>query len=193
MNFRKQIFQILGSLLLLILLLAGCTTPGAQPEAGAARECPAETAGTKPLRNEQDGFCLLHPSEYTADVRSGEHTTILVVGSVLNHTDPRASIDVQDAGGRTATEVAEEMAARVAADLPEHRIERSTATIGGEQAVVLDKMPGQEINRQVLIVHDGRLYMLTFTHADEALGETYSQMENLYKTVVESFRFLPVE
>jgi len=51
-------------------------------------------------------------------------------------------------------------------------------------------MPGQEISRQVIVVHDSRLFVLTFTPADAGAGEVYTQMESLYTTVIDSFRFL---
>jgi hypothetical protein len=54
----------------------------------------------------------------------------------------------------------------------------------------LENVPGQDVSRQALVVHGDRVYKLTFVPADQAAGEVYAQMEALYTTVVNSFRFL---
>ena len=53
-------------------------------------------------------------------------------------------------------------------------------TLGYEPAVRLDGVPGQNLSRQVIVVHDGRAYKLVFVLADEAQGEVYHEMEALY-------------
>ena len=64
-------------------------------------------------------------------------------------------------------------------------------TIGYEPAARLDGVPGQDLSRQVIAVHDGRAYKLVFVPADEAQGDVYHEMEALYELAVRSFRFLP--
>jgi hypothetical protein len=59
---------------------------------------------------------------------------------------------------------------------------RSTIAIAGQKAVVLDNVPGQDLMRRVLFVHDGRLFDLTFSPADHA------DMEAFYQTVVNDFQ-----
>jgi hypothetical protein len=44
---------------------------------------------------------------------------------------------------------------------------------------VLDNMPGQDTNRQVVIVHNDRLYKLNFVPVGEDYGDAYRQMEDL--------------
>ena len=70
---------------------------------------------------------------------------------------------------------------------------RSNATIAGQEAVVLDGVPGQDINRQIMIVRNGRLYQLTFVPASEDAGEVYARMEQLYQKVVDSLNFYDKE
>jgi hypothetical protein len=113
---------------------------------------------------------------------------VLVVGSLLNVEQPRAYIEVQDAAGRSAEQVADELTTDF--DPVLFNIQRSSTTIGGEQAVVLDNMPGQDINRQVVFVHSGRVYKLTFAPASADYGEIYARMESLYTVVINSFKFL---
>jgi hypothetical protein len=146
--------------------------------------CTTTTTGTQFLMNEQYGYGLLYPAGYDVQ-HPNEHETVLFVGSLLNVEQPRAYIKVQEAGGRTAAQVADELTAAFAG----FNIKRTNVTIGGEAAVVLDNIPGQDTSRQVVIVHDDRLYMLTFVPASEDYGEVYTQMENLYTIVLNSFEF----
>lgn len=57
--------------------------------------------------------------------------------------------------------------------------------------VFLCGMPGQELNRRLIAVKDGRAYRLTFMPDDRGLVDADGQMEALYDLVVKSFRFLP--
>ena len=63
-------------------------------------------------------------------------------------------------------------------------------SLGGEAAVMLDQVPGQDVSRQVLAVYGDRLYKLTFVPANEDAGEVYEKMESLYAVVIDSWRFL---
>ncbi len=75
--------------------------------------------------------------------------------------------------------------------MPGYAVERTFGlSVGYEPAWVLENVPGQDIGRQVLVVHDGQLYTFTFVPADPSAGDVYAQMEMLYTTVVNSFRFL---
>jgi hypothetical protein len=165
-------------LLLLALSPAGCEQ---RDVAGSAGGCPSATTDTRLLQNEAHGYYFLYPTGYDV-VHPNEGETALAVGSLLNVEEPRAYIKVEDAGGRTADQVAD----KLVAGLPEGlAVDRTSATIGGEQAVALDNIPGRDLNRQVLVVHDNRLYTLMFVPA----GEVYTRMEELYAAVTGSFMF----
>jgi hypothetical protein len=56
---------------------------------------------------------------------------------------------------------------------------------------VLDNLPGQEIGRQAIVVHNDQIYTFTFVPAGPAGSDPVRQTEQLYKTVVDSFRFIP--
>jgi hypothetical protein len=62
--------------------------------------------------------------------------------------------------------------------------------VGGELGVVVDNVPGQDVNRQLFVVHNGRLYTFLFAPADDERPEMLAQMEDLYETVVDSFTFI---
>jgi hypothetical protein len=138
------------------------------------------------LRNPRHGYCLRYPDQYKVE-KPNDGETILLIGGPLNATDPRVHINVQAAGGRTAAEAADQ----VAADFAGFDIARSTAMVAGEEAVVLDKLPGQEINRRVLFVHEDSLYDLMFMPADEAVGESFAGMQTLYQAVLDTFTLIP--
>lgn len=181
---------IFAALSLSACAVAGVGDSGTEtvPQGGTTADvCPSPSAGTQLLRNEAFGYCLLYPNGYDVE-QPNENETVLVVGSLLNVEQPRAYIEVREAAGRSAAQVAEESVATLPSGF---EVERAGLTIGGVEAVVLDRMPGQDINRQVVMVHGGRLYILTFALADEAAGDTYQKMEKLYTTVIDSFRFLP--
>ena len=177
---------------LVAIALAACSLPSVgatdKPEpqtGGTAAICPEAASGTELLRVEDHGYCLLYPSGYSIENPNPEET-VLVVGSLLDVSNPRAYIKVTDAEGRTLEQVAD----AVVADFPGFEIARTSATIGGQDAVVLDGVPGQDISRQIVIVRDGRMYRLTFVPASEDAGEIYTRMEQFYQMVLDSLSFI---
>jgi hypothetical protein len=70
-------------------------------------------------------------------------------------------------------------------------ISSSMRVIDGEQAYILEPIPGQDLSRQVFIVYQGFHYHLTFVPDDSQIGEPDQQMESLYAAVMDSLRFLP--
>src|SRR5687768_15590836 len=91
--------------LILILMLTMLAQAACAPSANA---CPTATADTKLLTNAQDGYCLLHPAEASADMPG-----CVVINPISAPGDiPGESwvnIQVQDAAGRTVDQVADEM------------------------------------------------------------------------------------
>ena len=155
---------------------------------GAVAACLPATATTQRLTNTDDRYCLTYPAEYKVE-RPSEHETILVIGGLLDAGNARLHIAVSDAAGATAESAAD----RIAKDFEGFTLERSTTTAGGEPAVVLDGVPGQDINRRVIFVHDGLLYELYIAPADQTLGEVFERMEALQEQVLGSFAFLPAD
>jgi len=165
------------------LRLRGDATPqeiGATPAA-----CPAPSAGEEVFVNAADGYCLLLPAGYVAETTAPGNTSI-VQGSIMNHVDPRVGIEVTDAGGRTLDEIGEQFVAEYAPGFP---VARGTTTVGGEDALVLDNLPGQDLNRRVAVIRDGRLYSFFFTPLGEE-GEARSAFESFYQGILDSFEFL---
>jgi hypothetical protein len=192
----------------LLVIMAGCTAlppavPGdaeteaspeatmvpmaTAPEAGAdlLADCPSPEAGMQRLINFEHGYCLTYPAEYKVE-KPNESETLLVIGGLLNASDPRVHIHVEPAAGRTA----EAAAAQIVADNADFDIAQSEAQIAGQPAVVLDKLPGQDINRRVYLVAQDRLYSFYFAPADPAV-EAFAGTESLYMEILNSFTLLP--
>jgi hypothetical protein len=99
----------------------------------------------------------------------------------------RAMIEVTAADGRSAAQAADEALVQLA-DFP---IERSTLSVAGEEATVLDNYPGVDILRLVFFAHGDRLYRMTFTRGSEPGSEDRLKADLLFSTLVDSFAFLP--
>jgi hypothetical protein len=148
--------------------------------------CPAATADTRLLTDGAGGYCLLYPTAYKVE-KPNANETDLVIGSLLNVQDPRVSIVVEAADGLSAGQMADGFLAAVDG----FDVTRTSTTVAGVKAIVLDNLPGQEVNRRVWFVHDGRSFQMMFTPADESLGEPYAQMEALYELITDSFTLFP--
>jgi hypothetical protein len=148
--------------------------------------CPAATAELQRLVRPEARYCLAYPARYKVE-RPTPDETILLIGGLLNASDPRVHIRATDAGGETAETAAD----RLVKEFPDFTLEQTATTVAGAPAVVLDTVPGQEMNRRVLFVDDGLLYEFMFMPADPALGETYRAMNELQEQVLGSFTFLP--
>jgi len=156
---------------------------------GSAEECPSATPGTLALRNDDDGYCLLYLEGYTVVVPFAGEICLVPGEPGLACHNMHVMIEVSGAEGRSAGQVADALVA----EFTELTIPRSTLTIAGEEVAVLDNYPGVDILRLVLIVHDDRLYRLTFMRGFEAGSEDMARADVLYTTLIDSFTFLPAE
>ena len=157
-------------------------TPTAQPT------CPEPTEGTKLLRNEAMGYCLLYPADYIqVDPLAGNVCLIPVEIFLLCH-NAVAQFNVEDAAGRSLSQVTDENSARGG-----NIGEPSSLTIAGEEAILFPEVAGQASARVVIAVHDDRLYSLAFGLPDPADPESVERFDFFYNTVIESFTFLPVQ
>jgi hypothetical protein len=161
------------------------STPAVLPTAEAETlSCPEATEDTYLVRNPQHGYCLLYPTTHKIERPSAEEVSI-VVGSLLNAGDPRVNIKVVTGGGQTAATYADE----VVAGFPGFEIARSETIVAGEPAAMLDDVPGQDINRQIIFTHGDALYHLYFTPVNPDAPEA---LDTFAQTILESFTFIPV-
>lgn len=147
------------------------------PEALA--KCPEASAESKRLVDARRGICLLIPADYTVfDPNPNE--LVIAKDSLLNVTEPRLMLSMLGAGPRTL----EEFAADMVASMPGFDIKQSTAQVAGTDAIVLDNVPGQDLLRRVLFLHNGKFYDLTFSPAD------HEQMDSFYQSILADFRLI---
>jgi len=151
-------------------------------------KCVRSSDEVRLLINSVRGYCLQYPAEYDVFFPN-ESEIMLAKRSVLNLSEPSVQIKVQSAGGMTADQAADSFLA-VYTFLTSELV-RESLTIDGEEAIMLDGLPGQEINRQVFVLHNDTLYQLTFMPMDESQPEVNAQTEALYYTVTQSFNFHP--
>jgi hypothetical protein len=147
------------------------------PEALAS--CPTERNNTRLVIDARRGFCLLIPATHTL-FDPNPNGIVIAKDSLLNATDPRMSLSVINAGARTV----EQFAADIVASMPGFDIKQSTTDIDGQAAIVLDNVPGQDLMRRVLLAHNGRLYDLTFSPADQ------EQMQAFYAAIIADFKLI---
>ncbi|HVF25808.1 MAG TPA: hypothetical protein VNA23_07955 [Anaerolineales bacterium] len=148
--------------------------------------CPTPTAETKLLTNSEDGYCLLYPAEYSTTIPK-----YIVINPISAPGDIPGeawlNIATADAAGRTAAQIADEAIAAVGEGF---NITRFEAVVDGEQAVVVDGLPGQDSARNVFIVHNGRLYNIIFMPWLPNATEP-TALENLYTIAMDTLHFLP--
>lgn len=155
-------------------------------DTSAPAACPQPADNQQRLVDGMGGYCLLYPDSYTA-IYLPDGATELVTQSLMNVSDPRVSIHVVDANGRSLDEAADEWEAQY---VPEgFAISRGSITVDGVEAVMLDNLPGQDLNRRVVLVHNGWRYDFFFTPLGEE-GEARARMEAFYQGVLDSFTFL---
>lgn len=135
------------------------------------------------------GYCLHYPATYSL-IQSTPASIEIVVDTVMNHVDPRASLTVEAANGRSLTAIVEQMIAEFVQ--PGQTVDRHDLTLDGLPAVMLDNLLGQDVYRRVVAIQNERLYSFFFSPIGEAGTATRDQAETLYQTVIDSFRFLEV-
>lgn len=181
-----SVLQVRDWILVLLLLLTLGNVSRSGADGGGL--CPESSGAAVAMRDTLQGYCLLYPAEFELSATS-EQERLFAAGSRLSGPATRLSIERTDAAGRALEELA---AARTASvrDGPSP-VQVMPLWLGGEPALLLAGGGGREAERIVLTIHDGWLYRFRFTPDDPARGEDYLRMERLYRTVIESFRFLP--
>lgn len=144
--------------------------------------CPVtETADAKLYRNDEDGYCLLYPQSFTV-----VPPRFVVLNPVMRGDqagDAWVDIRVEPANGRTADQVANDA---IAAAGEGFNIQSQQLTVDDTPAIVVDGLPGPDSQRNVYVVSNDRLYILTFMpwgHRQE--------LETLYDWTMKSLHFLP--
>ncbi len=164
--------------------LAAQATEDASARVGS---CPEAGEGLALYRNDDLGYCLLYPTSHAPVEYSESGTAFTVGGDLMNHSDARLDVEVAEAS-TTATEVADALVADFEREVQAAGMTRTVIGLGPVGAEVVDSVPGQELTRIVIAVHDGRLYTLRFVPAGPD-NAGFLEMQALYDTVIDTFSF----
>ena len=147
--------------------------------------------GIQPYQNDALGFSLYLPKDY--ELPDPNASTVFFLGPGVGHPDENraaAFISVEPANGRTAEQVATQLAEKTKAEMGDGYTGAviTIMDIDGEPAYSVSGLPGQDINRQLFMVHNDLLYTLMFV-PDSSQAAAYSQMEDVYAMIVNTFHF----
>lgn len=166
--------------------------PGAPLLAGP--ECPAPAENTTIYTNEVAGYCLLVPADFTVQetaTDAANNQIVFYVDSLQDVTHARLFITAVDAAGQSLDDVTAAKEAELEAALPGTDVVWTFGyMLDGIPSNQFDQVPGQDLSRQVVMVHNGRVYTLTFIPDDPDAGDAYANMQALYDMVMDSFSFL---
>ena len=128
------------------------------------------------------GLCFSYPRGYT---HLPENDSVEIVALDITGSDVKGLfwLEISDSYNRTAEKIADQEMT-YAAGL---NVGRWTVMLDGEQAVVLDGMPGQDLQRRVYVVHQQTLYVLAFMPTRSENKAVSDQMEALYSAVTSSW------
>ncbi len=146
----------------------------------------SDTAELSSSYSDRLGLCFSYPQGYT-ELPSND--AVEIVAPDLPGTDTKGLfwIEISDAYGRTAQKIADEdLTFAAGAD-----VGRWDLTLDGEQAAVLDGMPGQDPQRRVYVVHQQTLYVLAFMPTRSENKAVGDQMETLFTAVTNSWAWAP--
>jgi hypothetical protein len=166
----------------LLPLLLGIVACGAQ-----SQSIQTSVNDTEELfSSDQLGLCFSYPQGYT---EIPNNDTVEIAASDLPGTDTKGLfwLEISDSYNRSAEAIADQdMTYATGVD-----VGRWTVTLGGEQAAVLDGMPGQDLQRRVYVVHQQTLYVLAFMPTRSENKAAGDQMEALYTAVTNSWAWSP--
>ncbi len=151
--------------------------------------CVRNSEETQLLVNNVLGYCLQYPVGYDI-VFQNEMEIMVVKGSILNSEHPSLIIDVEPADGKTVEQVADQLAADYS--VPGLEVKRVPLVIDQEQAIMLDGLTGEDVNRQVVVLHNDLVYHMTIAPMEYSYSpDVHAQAEALFNTVIQSFTFHP--
>ena len=139
------------------------------------------------------GLCFSYPQGYTQIPYSDAVQIAAPDLPGAGDTKGRFWLEISDSYNRTAERIADEDMTYAVANqgVPPENLGHWTVMLGGEQAVVLDGMPGQDLVRRVYIVRQQTLYILVFGPARSENKAARDQMEVLYAAVTSSWAWSP--
>jgi len=170
------------------LVLSACSGADSVPAALAEAECVA-SEGTSVFVSESGGYCLAYPSEF--DIRETDNGGVIIAQTIGEGDNiPALPLMTINVSGTSEGLTIESVADGLTEGLEDFGIERSEVVLDDTSAIRLDNMPGQDINRQILVIGDDSAYTLYFAPMGADYGEQADAMDVLYETVIGSFQFV---
>lgn len=174
------------------LALVACEAPSPPSPTASASDMPTAAAPVAPDRaprftNHLEGYTVRVPAEYNVVVYGRSACFTLAEQVVQACHVGNALIDVTDAGGLSLDQAAD---AAAAGSSPDIEVIRTEIEVGGEAAILLDRISTYDVLRKVVVIHGDRLHVLTFVPWVEGI-EGFPLTEELYETVISTFEFLP--
>jgi len=142
--------------------------------------------------DKRNGYCFAYPTAFEAQV--DESGSPLVVGPPLNDgVEPlRASLLVEvevAVQGATLTEIVDGYV-RQFAGMNVPAIERTAVALAGHPAELLEGVPGHEGSRDILMLHEGKLFHLMFMPSVRDFPQAATDVQVLSTTVVATFSLM---
>ena len=147
----------------------------------------ARLGGIQLYHNDTHGFSMYLPQDAQVNEPTSNYVAVVAPQPSSGGHPGGAFITIEPANGRTVEQVVE----GVKTELGEgFNVTVDTAMgIDDAQALVVNGLPGQDVNRQLFMVHNDQVYNIVFAPANLDAGEPYRQMEGLYSMVVNTFHF----
>jgi hypothetical protein len=177
---------------LLMVLLAGCAapptpTPTPRPVIPIPQSCAAASGTHTAHFNLADDYCLLYPAHFRVSNLYSRITSFSgpPLDSSIEPVEGTLTILIEDAAGeRTLTQVVDEYLIGLTAT-------RTTITLGGELAEVIEGIPGRSGSRQAFLIHNGAVYHFSAYPVDPAFPQALPDVEAAWQSLLDSFTFLP--
>lgn len=135
-------------------------------------------------------YCLRYPNYFRVGDQGENHVGFY--GPPLDQSvEPVAAglfvVIEGPANGATLREVVDRALQSLPADLT---ITRRTLTLGGEEAEMVEGLPGRTGSQQVFVLHGGLVYRLSFYPVDPNFPGVTSDVAVLWAAVTNSFQFM---
>lgn len=167
--------------------------PTANPDATAA--CPLPSGDTALYVNREDGYCLLYPSYFTAQIDTNRPGNILQLIGPRQEAGPKMQetagvfLDISLNGPPEGMDSRQYAAKWLELYAPGMPLEGQEATIGGQAATVVGGLPGFTAQRGAFIVAPGGRYSLFLTPQPGDIPELTEHTSRVWETVTGSIVF----
>ncbi len=139
-----------------------------------------------------NGYCFAYPKRFRFDNQPIFNVMAVQGPPVGSSTEPVFATFYVETASSTPSQTLDQ---QVEAFLKEFTtvdpasLSRTKLTLDGEEAILVDQVPGYLSWRIVFAAHDGRLYRLMYWPVD--VPEAQADLEELYQTTLNSFSFIP--